>query len=400
MTTPRSPNPITAALAILALAPLPAHAFINGTVSPPVQNISLAGGTTVQLVYNMTANNAVVANGPITVSSTQAVFRNGCTGSTVLRTINTTISSTRNAVGVVATFTIGETVQIPADLVRSAQAAGFDQLAYVRTFTDTGTQVPAIVPFCATFPITSSAAAAFAVTRVALSFDDGAPVRIVDPKARVHAQAEIRFNGTGLLQASWEVAGPTSTAGEAFFRTLATVRQYFAGGDRLTLAGPDLPTETSGLYLVRLRITDPAPDFEQPVIRYFVSSGKAGERLPQQPLGLVAPPNGAVLAPDTQFAWEPVRGARAYQIELYAKPRLPGDALPDLGRDPDAAPPALPQGPPLTGLLVPGAQSRASLGAASRGHLPPGQSFLWRIIAIGGDGSVLGESAMRELRTP
>jgi hypothetical protein len=400
MATPRSPSPITVALAMLALAPLPARAFITGTVSPPVQNISLTSSTTVQLVYNMTVNNAVLATSPVTVSSTQGVFRNGCTGGTVLRTVNTAISSTKNAVASAATFTLSEPVQIPIDLVRAAQAAGFDQIAYVRTWTDTGTQVPTIVPFCATFPITSSAAAAFAVTRVALSFDDGAPVRIVDPKARMHAQAEIRFNGSGLLQASWEVAGPTSTAGEAFFRTFGTVRQYFAGGDKMTLASPDLPTETSGLYLVRLRITDPLPDFEQPVIRYFVSSGKPGERFPQQPLGLVAPPDRALLAPNTQFVWEPVRGARAYQLELYAKPRLPGDNLPDLGREPDAAPPALPQGPPVSGLLVSGAQTRASLGAASRGHLAPGQSFLWRIVAIGSDGSVIGESAVRELRTP
>jgi hypothetical protein len=400
MTAPRFLRPITAALAMLALAPVPARAFTSGSVTPPLQNVSVNSGSTVQLLYSITANNALVANGPITVSSTQGVFRNGCSGATVLRTVNTTLSATRNAVGVVATFAISETVQIPLDLIRAAKIAGFDQLAYVRAFTDVGTQIPSVAFFCATFPLTSSSAAGFAVTRIALTFDDNSPVRVVRPRETMHARAEIRFNGTGLLQATWELAGPTSTAGEPFYRPLATVRQYFAGGDKLTLASPDLPAEASGLYLVRLRIADPVPDFEQPVIRYFVSSGQPGGRVPPQPVGLVGPPNRALLARDTQFAWEPIRGARAYQLELYGKPRPPGDNLPDLGREPDAPPPALPQGPPRAGLLVPGAQSRASLGAATRGHLPPGQSFLWRIIAIGGDGSVLGESEVRELRTP
>jgi hypothetical protein len=401
MTSLRSllPTAVAAVLALLATAPLPARAFISGSVTPPVQNVALSGTSTAQLLYTMTAANALVANGAITVSSTQAEFRAGCARA-VLRTVSTSFTDTRRANGLAANFSFSETVRIPPDLITAARAAGSDQLAYSRTFTDVGTQVPSVTSFCATFPITSAAAAGFAITRIALTFDNGAPVRIVGTKETLHAQAEIRFTGTGLLQATWEVAGPTSTAGEPFFRPLATVRQYLAGGDRQTLSGPNLPVETSGLFLVRLRIADPAPDFEQPVIRYFVTSGKPGERVPGQPVGLVAPPDRALLAADTQFIWEPVRGARAYQLQIYAKQRLPGDTLPDLGGEPSAPLPALPQGPPVTGLLVPGAQSRASLSAATRGHLPPGRSFLWRVIAIGGDGSVVGESPVREIRTP
>jgi hypothetical protein len=381
------------------LAPIPARAFISGSVTPPVQNVALGSSSTVQLLYQMNVGNSVVAGGPITVSSTQAEFRAGC-ARLVLRTVGTAFSATKPGQPVANTFVFNETVRIPPDLVSAARNAGAGELAYTRTWTDTGTQIPSVVTFCATFPITSSAAAGFAITRIALTFDNGAPVRIVGMKGTLHAQAEIRFNGTGLLQATWEVAGPTSTAGEPFFRPLGSVRQYFAGGDKQTLSSPNLPAETSGLFLVRLRITDPAPDFEQPVIRYFVSSGRPGERVPVQPVALVGPPDRALLASDTQFIWEPVRGARAYQLQIYVKQRLPGDSLPDLGGEPGVPLPALPQGPPVTGLLVPGAQSRASLGAATRGHLPPGQTFLWRVIAIGGDGSVVGESPVREIRTP
>jgi hypothetical protein len=403
MTSPRSLRAraiAPAMLAVLALAPVPARATIAGSVIPSVQNIALTSSSTAQLLYTMSASPAITPTGAVTVTSSQGEFHASCATRTVLRTVNTQLSATRNAVGGTATFTFSETVRIPADLVRASQTAGDDQLAYIRAFTDTGTLSMSTVLFCTTFPLTSSSAAGFAITRVALTFDNGAPVRVVAAKETMHAQAEIRFNGTGLLQATWEVAGPASTAGEPFFRPLSSVRQYLAGGDRQTLSSPNLPAETSGLFLVRLRITDPAPDFEQPVVRYFVSSGRPGERVPRQPVALVGPPDRALLASDTQFIWEPIRGARAYQLEIYAKPRSLGDNLPELGREPDAPPPALPQGPPLAGLLLPGAQSRGSLGGATRGHLPPGQSFLWRIIAIGGDGSVVGESAVRELRTP
>jgi hypothetical protein len=122
--------------------------------------------------------------------------------------------------------------------------------------------------------------------------------------------------------------------------------------------------------------------------------------MPAISLSLVTPPNQILLAPDTAFAWEAIRGARAYQLELYAKPRGAGDGLPDLGGPTDTAPPTLPPTPPVTGMLVPGAQTRAVLSGAARAHLLSSHSYLWRVLAIGGDGSIVGESPVRELRMP
>ena len=122
--------------------------------------------------------------------------------------------------------------------------------------------------------------------------------------------------------------------------------------------------------------------------------------MPALTLSLVTPPHQALLAQDTAFVWDTIRGARAYQLELYAKPRSAADGLPDLGGPSDAAPPTLPPTPPVTGMLVPGAQTRAVLSGAARSHLVSGQSYFWRVLAIGGDGTIVGESPVRELRMP
>jgi hypothetical protein len=167
------------------------------------------------------------------------------------------------------------------------------------------------------------------------------------------------------------------------------------------LASPLLPTDSAGLYLVRLRITDPAPGFDIPVVRYFVADERTGARLPALSLALVTPPNQSLLTGDTTFVWEGIRGARAYQLEIYLKPSTTADGLPDLGGEPmNTAPTSVPSTPPTTGMLVSGAQTRTILSSAARSHLIAGRTYVWRVLAIGGDGSVVGESPARELRMP
>jgi hypothetical protein len=275
---------------------------------------------------------------------------------------------------------------------------GLTSFLYTRDFGDSGGLSGA--PQSVTINIVSSAATGFSLSGMSLSFDNGAVVRLLGQKEKLYALADINFSGTGLLQGSWEVADPASTAGEPIYRPLLTVRQYLAGSDKQTLRSPDLPTDSSGLYLVRLRITDPVPGFDQPVLRYFVSSGKPGEILPIMPIGLVTPPHLTLLAPDTVFAWEAIRGARAYQIELYARAMTPADKLPSLGDDVSKAPPTLPSTLPVSGMLVVGVQTQTALSATARSHLQPGQAYLWRVLAIGGDGSIVGKSPVREIRLP
>jgi hypothetical protein len=338
----------------------------------------------------------------VTVSSSSGTFRDTCAGNVVLGTAGTPLSSTKVET-VTTTHTFSESVLVPPDISTRANKLGLSSFVFQRTFTSSGPPVSTASP-CVTMNVTSAAAAGLGISREALSFDNGAAVRVLPVKDPLQALAEVSFTGTGLLQGQWEVAGPTSTVGEPIFRPLAQVRQYLAAGETHTFRSPPLPTDVTGIYLVRLRITEPVLPFEAPVIRYFVAQGRPGKELPAQPLTLGGPPDLALLAPDTNFAWEAIKGARAYQLEIYATGRDLAAGLPDLGGGDRTPKPADVAGalsrPPVTGLLVPGKQTRVPLSAMARQHLLPGRAYLWRVLAIGEDGTIIGASPMRELRTP
>jgi hypothetical protein len=375
------------------LSTSPAFAVISSITALPVTaNAPLGGSVSVAITWSVSTTSGPFVNSPSGTLRTAS----GVVLGTVSNPLNKTATVPPGPGGI--TVSITEVVLIPTDVIYRAYKMGLTSFLYTRDFGDSGGLSGA--PQSVTINIVSSAATGFSLSGMSLSFDNGAVVRLLGQKEKLYALADINFSGTGLLQGGWEVADPASTAGEPIYRPLLTVRQYLAGSDKQTLRSPDLPTDSSGLYLVRLRITDPVPGFDQPVLRYFVSSGKPGEVLPIMPIGLVTPPHQTLLAPDTVFAWEAIRGARAYQIELYARAMTPADKLPSLGDDASTAPSTLPSTPPVSGMLVVGAQTQTALSATARSHLQPGQAYLWRVLAIGGDGSIVGKSPVREIRLP
>ncbi len=371
---------------------------INVTPTPSTRPVAIGQPTMLSIVWTV---ERLDANCGPTVSAPPSVIRAISPNGPILLSVPTTLSQTRPCGGGTTVFTFTESLVIPADVVQRAQKLGASNLIFERTFDDT---IPPSVPGIVTLPITSPAAAGFSISREALQFDNGAPVRVLARREALQAFAEIDYSGSGLLQAVWELAGPTSTTGEPIFRPLSQVREFVAPtGEKKVLKSPPLPTDAIGLYLVRLRITDPAPGFEAPVIRYFVGEGRPGRELPPQPMSAYSPPPSALLAGDTSFTWAPITGAKAYQVQIYRLAREGAAALPSLS-DGDAADPreiarALSR-PPVTGMLVAGKQNSTGLSASARMHLVPGQTYLWRVQAIGPDGAVIGESAPRELRTP
>jgi len=257
---------------------------------------------------------------------------------------------------------------------------------------------------CVTLNITGSGGASFAITREALSFDDGSAVRVIPRGLKLQAQAEVNYSGTGLMQAMWEIAEPSSTSGEPVYRPLAQVNQSLLSVDSQVLKSPVLPTDSIGLYLLRLRIIDPLADYETPVIRYFVGEGTPGKGLPASPMALNSPAPAALLLADTGFSWQPIADARAYQLEVYLTGRKIDIVLPDIGTAGNTISSsdilnALAH-PPVTGMLVPGKQTSVVLTASARTHLKTGKAYFWRVLAIGADGNVIGQSPMREVRTP
>jgi hypothetical protein len=107
-----------------------------------------------------------------------------------------------------------------------------------------------------------------------------------------------------------------------------------------------------------------------------------------------------MLAADTRFAWEPVRGSHAYQLEFFDRPEPSiEDTLPDIGTPTDSSAPPV-SGPPTTGVLLKGTTTEASLSDLSRAHLVSGKTYLWRVLAIDAEGAVIGISDFRPIRMP
>jgi hypothetical protein len=120
------------------------------------------------------------------------------------------------------------------------------------------------------------------------------------------------------------------------------------------------------------------------------------------PIKTQFPLNNAFLEADTRFNWQSVKNAKAYQLELY---------LPDTHDRPIINPSTnvgdkpiddsvINNKRPSTGLLIPATETSLALSALSREALKRGQTYYWRIIAIGADGQVLTTSELKKIRTP
>jgi hypothetical protein len=115
---------------------------------------------------------------------------------------------------------------------------------------------------------TTGPRAPFQVSFLRLRFDDGQPYKVVAKNTPgLRAYADIKFEGTGIIQVQWLVDGlplPVQT------RALEFAQTDVLDSGRV----PGLPTELPGPHDVSLRILSPQADFEVPVIRYFVTAGR------------------------------------------------------------------------------------------------------------------------------
>jgi hypothetical protein len=360
--------------AVLMIAS-PLMADINSvTTSPTNKNVPLGRSVSVSLVWTIDVG-IVFDVGPVTVISTSGEFRPAIGSPVLLGTVPTTLSRRVNPP---ASITFSETVLVPESVIYQARKLGNSSLVYQRTFTD------GISPDTGgiRLDITGSSGAEFSINRISLRFDDDSPVRLIPQKEKFRAYADITFSGSGLIKAVWEIADPSSTSGRPVYRTLRIVRQQLIDSRRVALPSPELPTNMIGIHLVRLRITDPETAFDTPNIRYFVSNKKPDTPEPPAPVGLLAPTPGAQLTPETSFGWQAMSGARAYQLELYAKQ---GTSV---------------SSQPVTGMLVPSKQQETPLSPMALKHLEPELIYLWRVIAIGENGATIGISTLREIRSP
>jgi hypothetical protein len=301
--------------------------------------------------------------------------------------------------GTPSTVRLSESVTVPPSVVLKAQQLGGSTIYYTRQFDDgSGT-----AGLTTQIYVGGSGTAQFAITREALSFDDGAAVRVVQTGDALTASARLNFSGNGSLRAVWELAGPSSTPGKPEFRSLTPVTRGLVGHGPEVLKSPMLPTDTPGYYVVRLRITDPPPAFDTPQLSYYVgdrNSARAG----YTPMTVTGPDDGAIFSDDTRFSWRPVSGAKAYKVELFASPGTDPFHLPDVDASGSENHSALARkalsSPPAAGMIVAASQTEIVLSSITRARLRPRSTYFWRVQAIGDNGTIIGSTQTRQLRVP
>lgn len=124
-------------------------------------------------------------------------------------------------------------------------------------------------------------AAPFAVSYLALRWADGTTdLNVAKDEPGLVAYADLKVEGTGILQAQWLVDGRPF---RSFSLPLGFAQRLTLGSGSLaplqgfgpgaTAAGLEagLPTGLPGEHRVTLQVLAPAPGFEIPVLRYFVS---------------------------------------------------------------------------------------------------------------------------------
>lgn len=390
--------------------------------SPTSVSHSVSFNSSINLLWGVTGS-------PGVHTSTVGVFRAtiGNKGASLGSLINITINISCPAGA--PCLTQAETVTIPADVLTFAETNGLTTIYYNRTFSDgfaaTGSlqiNLNFSVPPTGTPPPAPGIPAAslvnpertLSITRETLRFNDNSIVKVTKPNAHITAVAELNFTGTGLLDAFWEYATPSSTTGRAIFIRMNSIRRYLGAGGRVILQSPPLPTDVTGQYLVRLQIIRTASnpngvEFSNdlpdglPILRYTIGrKGTGGATYTLPLIQTQFPLNNAFLEADTRFNWQSVKNAKAYQLELY---------LPDTHKRPTINPSTNVENRPVddsiiqnkkpsTGLLIPATETSLALSALSRQALKRGQTYYWRIIAIGADGQVLTTSALKVIRTP
>jgi len=310
---------------------------------------------------------------------------------------------------------IRETIGIPGPVARSVylrsrENGGSPLFYFVRQFTPT---VFAVVPLTLAGNMANQP---LAMTDVRVAFRKGnaeLPLTFVRRnETPPPVEATMYYTGSGILRGRWEVVAPGDvepTADDLVpeaslpFALRGTQRRYqvvdrfqvyLPATGKFVLPGPDvskLPVINDGQYRILLRLEaqpaiggdDPlllnggSAPFPLPTLRYFVGSiGGIPGGGTVQAIVLERPFNGQTVPRDQvpQFRWRDVIGASVYRVEIQQDN---GDVL-------------------LSALV------RAGVGTY---RAPPlvrdraqSERQRWRVTAVDIDGTLVGQSAWRELR--
>jgi len=369
---------------IFALAATPyANAAVTASVSATPSSIGFNSRTNVQLSWKVSSDSLRVGTREITSSSGTLRLPSG----SILATVNKTVGGSKvTTTPETVSFTLPESLSISQTLVRKAQQAGANSIIYQRVFSDpsVGDNATKII----TFAIKGTGGDVFTIRNAELSFEDGSRSLIAANDEKFRARAVVGFMGSGIIDYSWQLASPPSTAGQPVYTTLISRRQHLMSGDRIILNSPALPSVNSGEHLVRLLIRQPGPIATSRPLRYVVREG--GIPLSSAPvIDMVAshPAAGARVTHQTEFSWRPIVGADAYQLEVHVAKFFTNNV--------NAESPV-----PIAGILIPAVQNKVTMNNATWQHLQHGKEYQWRVIALNADGVVIGSSPLRSFVYP
>jgi PKD repeat protein len=131
--------------------------------------------------------------------------------------------------------------------------------------------------------------ASFAVSYAILRFENGTTsISVTKDKSGLTAYADLKFEGSGLLQAEWRVDG----------QPFKITTQSLGFANQVTINSgpiPGLPTTVLGPHTVSLHISKPALFFSIPVISYYVTAALQ----PVPPMTNALAPIIQTIVPDT-----------------------------------------------------------------------------------------------------
>ncbi len=366
----------------------------TAAVFPTGANVAITQPTAVPLTWIL--RDAVAG----TATSPQGLFRanSNCTGE-IFGTVGTPL--TTNVAGGVGL--VPETLVIPQDVTNRAQARGIQRFFYCRTYTlpSGGTSTANV-----TCRPGGSAFANFSVARIDVLFQNQRPeITVALDTPILPVFADIRYNGTGVFKAQWEIAEPGIAGSD--FRVLDTMEKFIPFGDRIVIQRPEvprLPTNIPGEYRVRLRVLEPATAITLPEARYFVETREHVSR--RLPISLIEPIEGA-LSPvkEIQFRWQAVAGIAQYRLEVAEAELAPPPAI--ASQITEGAP-TLPQsvvtpqsqivyelskpGPTVLLALTPPSATAYRTRPDQIEKFRRGTLYFWRVQALDDKGNVIGES--------
>lgn len=388
---------------LLALFATESLAVINSvSVNSNKKNLIIGSPNTITVTWKVSVTDNQVSQGTI-IFGTLSKSGSYTASSTTIGSQNTQISDsvTKTLFPQTQIFTITETISVPASVLFQAQQLGTSSIQYRREFSDSeGSVATGILNLAlagssaaggSSTVIGTTSAATLDVNRNSMRFSDQSLIKVTQTGETVSAEAEINYTGTGLFEGVWEIARPESTRGTPVFSTLKRVSQFLSSRNIVTFKIKNLPTDALGFYIIRFRILSPLVSITQPALRYVVQTESLKNKTVKPgSLNPLTPAEFSLLNITTEFTWDAIPGAKAYQLEFYA------DKIPEIMSL------QLKQGMnskdgPVTGILIPASKTKINLKQATRNYLKKGKVYQWHVIAISDQG-IIAVSKPRNIR--